>query len=119
MCCALPNSGLKKNENIGWKRSLLPRTEEMNKRYKNPDNDSRGDWKPADFSVKTYSSDYDYEIETPSGRKVTPPKGRCWSTGKDKFLQLVKENRIWFGEEEKMGIMFPRLKNLGLSLKDR
>ena len=29
-------------EKQGWVRNLLPRTEEMNARYKNPDNDSRG-----------------------------------------------------------------------------
>lgn len=28
---------------------LLPRTDKMNARYKNPDNDPRGDWKPGDL----------------------------------------------------------------------
>lgn len=31
----------------------LPRTEEANARYQNPDNDPRGVWKPSDMSVKT------------------------------------------------------------------
>ncbi len=84
----------------GWQRNLLERTEEMNKRYSNPDNDSRGDWKPSDFSVKTYSKDYDYTIKTPSGRVVNPPQGRCWRTSKENYKKLVKENRIYFGKNE-------------------
>ena len=54
----------------------LPRTEEANARYSNPDNDPRGVWKPSDMSVKTYSADCDYPITTPSGRVVEPPAGR-------------------------------------------
>jgi adenine-specific DNA-methyltransferase len=45
----------------------LPRTEEANARYQNPDNDPRGVWKPSDMSVKTYNADCDYPITTPSG----------------------------------------------------
>nr|WP_318540251.1 site-specific DNA-methyltransferase [Terribacillus saccharophilus] len=82
-----------------FKVNLLPRTEEMNKRYKNPDKDPRGPWKPSDFLVKTYSANYDYPITTPSGRIVNPPRGRCWRTSKEKFEELVKDNRVWFGEE--------------------
>ena len=81
-----------------FKVNLLPRSEDMNSRYKNPDNDPRGDWKSSDFSVKTYSKDYDYPIKLPSGRIVNPPKSRCWRTSKEKFNELVKDSRIWFGE---------------------
>lgn len=77
--------------------NLLPRTEEANKRYKNPDNDKRGPWKSSDFSVKTYSKDYDYPITTPSGRVVNPPRSRSWRTSQDKFKELLKEDRIYFG----------------------
>jgi adenine-specific DNA-methyltransferase len=87
-----------KNKDI-WRPNLLPRSEEMDARYKNPDNDERGVWKPADFSVKTYSKSNDYEIELPSGRTVKPPESRCWVTSKDKFQELIIENRIWFGKE--------------------
>ena len=51
----------------------LPRTEEANARYTNPDNDPRGVWKPSDISVKTYNAECDYPITTPSGRIVEPP----------------------------------------------
>jgi len=87
----------KGNENSGWTRNLLSRTEEQNARYKNPDNDPRGPWKSSDLSVKTYSKDYDYPITTPSGRIVKPPQGRCWRTSKENFQKMVKEKRVWFG----------------------
>ncbi|WP_418262112.1 site-specific DNA-methyltransferase [Flavobacterium faecale] len=87
------------NEEVGWVRNLLPRSNEANSRYKNLDNDIRGPWKSSDFSVKTYSKEYDYEITTPSGRLVKPPQGRCWRTSKQNFTDLLKENRIWFGEK--------------------
>lgn len=82
----------------GWMRNLISRTEQQNARYKNPDNDPRGPWKPADFSVKTYSKAYDYQITTPSGRKVNPPNGRSWSTSRESFERWVKDNRVWFGK---------------------
>ena len=52
-----------------------------------------------EFFSKTYSKDYDYEIITPGGRRVSPPKGRCWATSKANFNELVKDNRVWFGKE--------------------
>ena len=83
-----------------FKPNLLPRSEMMNKRYSNPDNDPRGPWKPGGFSVKTYSKDYDYPIETPSGKTVYPPKGSCWQTSKTNYLKKVADNRIWFGAKQ-------------------
>lgn len=85
-----------KNKEI-WRPNLLPRTAEMDARYKNPDNDARGPWKAADFSVKTYSASNDYPITLPSGRIVYPPESRCWVSSKEKFEELIKDDRIWFG----------------------
>lgn len=82
-----------------WRPNLLPRTAEMDKRYKNPDNDPRGPWKPADFSARTYSVSGDYPITLPSGRVVLPPQSRAWVSNKEKFDELVKDNRIWFGAD--------------------
>ena len=98
-----------------WKPNLLPRTEEQNKRYTNRDNDPRGLWKSSDLSVKTYSANYDYPITTPSGRVVNPPKSRCWRTSKEKFQELVNDNRIWFGEN---GDNVPSIKRFLTEVKD-
>jgi len=90
-----------------WRPNLLPRTKEMDSRYKNPDNDSRGLWASGGLDVKTYSATYDYPIKTPSGRIVNPPKGYCWRVSKERFAELVKDNRIWFGYD---GNNVPRIK---------
>ena len=85
----------------------LPRTEEANARYKNPDNDPRGPWTPDNMTVKTYSASYDYEIITPNGTVMTPPNGRCWFTSRERMTKLIEDGRVWFGED---GGNMPRLK---------
>lgn len=90
-----------------WRPNLLPRTEGMDSRYKNPDNDPRGPWSSGDLTVRTYNEAYDYPITTPSGKVIRPSAGRCWRTSKENFAELVKDNRIWFGEK---GNNVPRLK---------
>jgi adenine specific DNA methylase Mod len=55
-------------------------------------------WKPSGLDAKTYSDEYDFEITTPSGRKVRPPKGTSWRFGKKKFAEMIADNRIWFGK---------------------
>ncbi len=81
-----------------WKPNLLARTEKMNARYTNPDNDPRGRWKTGGFSVKTYSANYDYPITTPSGKIVYPPSGSCWQTSKENYEKILQDNRIYFGK---------------------
>jgi adenine-specific DNA-methyltransferase len=98
-----------------WRANLLPRTDEVNKRYKNPDNDIRGVWTSSDLTVKTPSPNYIYEITTPSGRKCLPAKSRSWAIPKSAFLKLKDENKIWFG---KNGESMPRLKRFLTQVQD-
>ena len=92
----------------------LPRTEEANARYSNPDNDPRGVWQSDNLTVKTYSPSGDYPITTPSGRIVNPPAGRCWRLSEKTFLERVQDNRIWFGSD---GNGVPRIKRFLSELK--
>ena len=92
----------------------LPRTEEANARYQNPDNDPRGVWKPSDLSVKTYNAACDYPITAPSGRVIEPPAGRCWSLSKKAFLERLHDNRIYFGAD---GNSVPCMKRFLTELK--
>ena len=92
----------------------LPRTEEANARYSNPDNDPRGVWMSSDISVKTYNAECDYPITTPSGRVIEPPAGRCWRLSKKAFLERLQDNRIWFGPD---GNGVPRIKRFLTDLK--
>lgn len=92
----------------------LPRTEEANARYQNPDNDPRGVWKPSDMSVKTYNAACDYPITAPSGRVIEPPAGRCWRLSKNVFLERLQDNRIYFGAD---GNSVPCIKRFLTELK--
>ena len=83
----------------GWKIGLLPRGDEIPNGYSNPDNDPRGVWTSVILSAKSGSPSLLYEIETPSGRKVTPPSGRYWSCSKETFENWKADNRIWFGAD--------------------
>ena len=91
-------SNVLNNEN-GWKIGLLPRGDEIPNGYSNPDNDPRGLWTSVILSAKSGSSSLLYEIETPSGRIVTPPSGRFWSCSKETFENWKADNRIWFGAD--------------------
>lgn len=103
-----------KNKDI-WRPNMLPRTEAMDARYKNPDNDPRGLWKSSDLSVKTYSSTTDYPIKTPSGRVVNPPPSRSWVVSKERLETLIADNRIWFGSN---GTNVPSLKKFLTEVKE-
>lgn len=97
-----------------FKIGRLPRTEEANARYSNPDNDPRGVWKSTDMSAKTYNANDDYEIVTPSGRIVRPPHGSCWRLSKQSFEEKLGDNRISFGAN---GDGVPRIKTFLSELK--
>ena len=85
----------------------LPRSDEANDRYSNPDNDPRGVWTSGDLSVGPRIENKVYEIITPSGRTILPPSGYCWRLDQKTFNQYKKDNRIWFGED---GNNVPRIK---------
>lgn len=80
---------------IEWKntRNLLPATE---KGYSNPDNDPRGPWRSIPFSAQGYRANQMYDIETPTGKILSPPKGRCWGATNPEYLKLLAENRVYF-----------------------
>ena len=91
-----------------WDRQLLPRTEAMEARYSNPDNDSRGVWTSGDVSARNYYGEGTYSVTCPSGRVISgPPPGRYWSVSKKQFNELDGDGRIWWGED---GNNTPRLK---------
>lgn len=90
-----------------YELNKLPRTTLQNSLYKNPDNDYRGVWQSDNLTVGPAIKEKLYEIITPSGRKVFPPDGRCWLFTKERYEEMLKDNRIWFGKDGKNS---PRLK---------
>ena len=98
-----------------FKIGRLPRSEEANARYANPDNDPRGVWKPSDLSAKRYTPSDIYPIKTPSGRIVEPPAGRSWRLSQKSFCERLQDNRIWFGPN---GDSVPQMKRFLSELRN-
>ncbi|MEF8713143.1 MAG: site-specific DNA-methyltransferase [Accumulibacter sp.] len=91
-----------------WRPNLLERTQDMDARFTNPDNDPRGPWTSGDLSARNYYGEGTYPITCPSGRVVeAPPKGMYWRVSKTKFEELDCDGRIWWGENKNNQ---PRLK---------
>lgn len=83
-----------------WVAALLPRTEEQDKIYKNPDNDPRGLWRPNNLAARNYYSKGTYPIKCPGGRIIEgPPRGSYWRISEQKLKELDKDKRIWWGED--------------------
>lgn len=83
------------------KKSLnkIELSDDRKSEYSNPDNDPRGKWASVDITGQSghATSSQFYEITSPSGESFFPPTGRCWAIAENTFLDLVKDNRIWFG----------------------
>lgn len=90
------------------KIGLLPRTEEMNQRYKNPDDDPRGGWQSGDLVASGERSNGHYIVKSPvTGKEFDVPQGKHWVYSEENMRSLVEDNRIWFGID---GNSFPRKK---------
>lgn len=90
-----------KDKNI-WRPNPLPRTEEMNKAYKNPDNDPRGVWKPTPLHARSgslASAKFTYTFK--NGVIFIPPPGRYARHSAEILRQLDESNEIWFGKDGK------------------
>jgi len=96
---------------MGFERYLFPREEEQNMRYSNPDNDMRGPWASVDCTCNKTSIERPnlyYPIINPKSKKeILPSTQRVWRYEKKSMQILLKENRIWWGED---GNNFPRQK---------
>lgn len=91
-----------------WTPNMLPQTEEMIARYKNPDNDPRGAWQSDNLTARNRYDAGLYSVTCPSGRVIEgPPRGRYWSISEVNFNKLNADKRIWWGEG---GNNMPRLK---------
>jgi adenine-specific DNA-methyltransferase len=86
---------------FNWYPNLLERSDEMNARYRNLDNDSRGVWKPADSTAQAGhgTKSQFYILTAPNGKQHSLPNGRCWLYTEPVFQKMVVDNRIWFGAD--------------------
>ena len=77
-----------------WQPNKLPRTEQMDSKYKNPDNDPRGAWRNIVASAPNAATHQGmvYAIQNPTtGEYAYPPQGRCWSLGQEQMLEAMNK----------------------------
>ncbi len=72
----------------------LPRTDAMNARYFNPDNDPKGPWKRDNANAPGAATHQGmvYGIQHPlSGEMIYPSRNNCWRFGQEKMLTIMNE----------------------------
>ena len=77
----------------------LPRTDEDNKAYANPDNDPRGRWRSGDVRNALYRPNLIYDIISPSGN-VIKPCANGWRWSKETVEEKIKSGEIIFSKDE-------------------
>ncbi len=80
--------------------NLLPRTNEADARYTNPDNDPRGPWKGASFlnpASPQKRPNLCYPIINPKTGQTTNPTKNAWRRSKEEFKRLQGEDRLYWG----------------------
>lgn len=89
----------------------LSRTKEHNKNYSNPDNDPNGSWRSGDVRNALYRKNLIYDLHTPSGKIINPPKNG-WRWSKQTMFDKIKSGEIIFNKDETNIIRKIYLKNL-------
>ena len=104
----------KESENFSV--NLLPRTADMNSRYKNMDNDPRGAWQSGDLVASGERTNGHYIVVSPqTGKEFDVPQGKHWVYSEENMAQLIADNQIWFGLD---GNSFPRKKRFLSDVQD-
>ncbi len=99
------------SKNDSFKISDLPRTDEHNVNYKNPDNDPNGLWRAGDVRNALYRPNLIYPIKTPSGKTILPPE-KGWRWSQSTLQEKISTGEIIFSEDETRIIRKIYLKNL-------
>ena len=87
--------------------NLLPRTEEADARYSNPDNDPRGEWKGASFLNPASPQDRPnlcYPLKNPNTGETVLPTTNAWRRSKEAFEELLADNRLYWGPDGKASV---------------
>lgn len=101
-----------KLDNHGFELIKLQRTETQDDRYKNIDNDERGDWTSSDYTCNKTSDERPnlyYPIINPNtGEEILPRRSRVWAYSIEENKKHIFNNEIYWGSDGKGR---PRLKN--------
>ena len=104
-----------RNKN-SWRPNRLPRTEEMNERYRNPDNHPKGPWKATPLYAKRNGSAKEkaFSYAFKNGVVWTAPRGTSPRFPAAELARMDAGNEIWFGID---GIAIPARKTFLSELK--
>ncbi len=94
------NSILVYSAQPGWKSNRLPRTEETNAHYANPDNDPRGPWFSGNLSSPNPRENLRFNIISPEGYIIKPP-ANGWRWSKDTIEEKIAAGEIVFSKDGK------------------
>ena len=109
-----------------WCPNLLPRSNSMNAKYKHPDGDPKGPWRPDNATIslsggqrgaqyaRTGYCENIYELKAPNGKTYLPPQGRCWYYPEKRMMEAIAEGKIFFGKD---GQGAPQLKRYMAEVK--
>ena len=78
---------------------LIERTEKHNVNYKNPDNDPNGPWRTGDIRNALYRPNLIYNLNTPSGKIIKPPKNG-WRFSKKTMQEKIDKGQIVFNLDD-------------------
>lgn len=96
----------------GWLTTPLPRTEEANAHYKNPDNDPNGAWFSGNLSSPKPRPNLCFTIISPQGHEIHPPKNG-WRWKKETLFSMLETGEIIFTKDGKKIIKKTYLKDQG------
>ena len=85
---------------LSFEIGKLPRTEEMNAAYKNPDNHPKGPWKATPLHARSGSealANFSYTFK--NGVVFRPPTGRFSAYSAETLKRFDEGNEIWFGTD--------------------
>ena len=88
-----------------WRPLRLARTNEMNERYRNPDNHPRGDWKATPLYAKRTGSEKEqaFVFRFKNGFEWSPPRGSSPRFPVESLRAMDANDEIWFGADGKAG----------------
>lgn len=77
----------------------LPREEKHNVHYSNPDNDPNGPWRAGDIRNAMLRPNLIYNIMTPSGKVIAPPK-KGWRFSRETMAKKIQSGEVYFRKGE-------------------
>ncbi len=99
-------------DKVSWRPNRLPRGEQQNAYYKNPDNDHRGPWNSVTYTgnkTRAERPNLYYGIRNPNtGELVFPPETLTWRYGQETHARNEAEQLLYWGKDGRSKV--PRLK---------